>query len=174
MGPSFGTWPRQWQMGAASWLAQRAEGGFTREVLSHFLFLTRRQLGTLTLVQGRATYPAGTGSEMAMRARLMAGEVPVHVTGSVGVTDLDETNGWLLAAAGGAIRLRDWSIAEKRAPDGSWHTAPDALPNPAMRPLVLRGQLDKLAALTRGERVDLATLREALEVQEIVEAILGA
>jgi len=39
--------------------------------------------------------------------------------------------------------------------------------------MVLRGQLDKLAALTRGERVDLATLREALEVQEIVEAILA-
>ena len=42
-----------------------------------------------------------------------------------------------------------------------------------MRPLVLKGQLDKLAALTRGETTDLATLREALEVQEVVEAILA-
>jgi predicted dehydrogenase len=169
----FATWPRGWQQAAAGWLAQRAEGGFTREVLSHFLFLTRRQLGPLSLIEGRATYPAGTGSETAITARLKAGDVPVHVTGSVGTTALDETNGWLLEGETGAIRLRDWSIAEKQAPDGSWHTAPDALPNPAMRPLVLRGQLDKLAALTRGERVDLATLREALEVQEIVEAILA-
>ena len=40
--------------------------------------------------------------------------------------------------------------------------------------MVLRDQLTKLAALTRGEAQDLATLREALEVQEVVEAILGA
>ena len=42
-----------------------------------------------------------------------------------------------------------------------------------MRPLVLKGQLDQLAALTRGETTDLATLREAPEVQEVVEAILA-
>jgi hypothetical protein len=42
-----------------------------------------------------------------------------------------------------------------------------------MRPLVLKGQLDKLAALTRGEPTNLATLREALEVQEVVEEIVG-
>ncbi|MDB5382202.1 MAG: Gfo/Idh/MocA family oxidoreductase, partial [Rhodospirillales bacterium] len=38
---AFATWPRGWQQDAASWLARRAEGGFTREVVSHFLFLTR-------------------------------------------------------------------------------------------------------------------------------------
>ena len=42
-----------------------------------------------------------------------------------------------------------------------------------MRPLVLKGQLDKVAALTRGEPQNLAMPREALEVQEVAEAILG-
>jgi len=169
----FAAWPRGWQSAAAGWLGQRAEGGFTREVLSHFLFLARRQLGPLVLLEGHATYPTGAGAETAINASLTAGDVPVSITGSVGTTDRDELNEWRLEAEGGAIRLRDWSIAERQAPDGSWHTAPDALPNAEMRPMVLRGQLDKLAALTRGERVDLATLREALEVQEIVEAILA-
>lgn len=169
----FATWPRGWQQAAASWLAKRQDGGFTREVLSHFLFLTRRQLGPLTLTSAQATYPADDGAETAIRAELMAGGVKVSVTGSVGRTTADETNEWRLAAAGGAIRLRNWSIAEKQAADGTWHTAPDALPNEKMRPLVLKGQLDKLAALTRGEAVNLATLREALEVQEVVEAILA-
>ncbi|MGG5808058.1 Gfo/Idh/MocA family protein [Falsiroseomonas sp. CW058] len=169
----FGTWPRQWQMGAASWLAKRAEGGFTREVLSHFLFLTRRQLGPLVLEERDATFPAGDGAEVAIRARLTAGGVPVAVTGSVGTTDRDETNLWHLSCERGEIRLRDWSVAERLAVDVGWHPAPDALPNERMRPLVLQGQLDKLAALTRGAPQDLATLREALEVQEVVEAILG-
>jgi hypothetical protein len=98
----------------------------------------------------------------------------VTVVDSVGREEADETNEWRLAGAGGAIRLRNWSIAEKQATDGSWHTASDALPNEKMRPLVLKGQLDKLAALTRGKTVNLATLREALEVQEIVEGILAS
>jgi predicted dehydrogenase len=170
----FGTWPRAWQRAAAGWLARRAEGGFTREVLSHFLFLTRRQLGPLALLEREASFPEGDGAETAVRARLTAGGVPVELSGSVGTTDRDEANLWHLACEGGEIRLRDWSVAEKLAVDVGWHPAPDALPNERMRPMVLRGQLDKLAALTRGAAVDLATLREALEVQEVVEAILEA
>ena len=169
----FATWPRGWQQAAAGWLAKRQDGGFTREVLSHFLFLTRRQLGPLTLTSAQATYPAGDGAETAIRAEMTAGGVPVTVTGSVGRTTADETNEWSLSCQGGAIRLSNWSIAEKQAEDGAWATAPDALPNEKMRPLVLQGQLDKLAALTRGETTNLATLREALEVQEVVEAILA-
>ena len=67
-------------------------------------------------------------------------------------------------------------VSHVHAPPGvpAAPAAPDALPNEKMRPLTLAGQLDKLAALTRGEAVDLATLQEALSVQEIVEGILAA
>ena len=170
---AFATWPRSWQQAAASWLAKRAEGGFTREVLSHFLFLTRRQLGPLTLLGRDATFPAGDGAETAIRASLTAGGVPVEVNGRVGGTDADDQNEWKLELDQGAIRLRNWSFAEKHAVDVGWHAAPDAMPNEKMRPLVLKGQLDKVAALTTGAPQNLATLREALEVQEVVERILG-
>jgi predicted dehydrogenase len=170
---AFATWPRGWQHGAAGWLGKRAEGGFTREVLSHFLFLTRRQLGPIGVVSREATFPAGDGAETAIRATLTAGGVPVEVAGDVGATTADDHNEWRLEGEGGAIRLRDWSFAEKLAVDIGWHAAPDALPNEKMRPLVLKRQLDKVAALTRGAPQDLATLREALEVQDVVEAILG-
>ncbi|MGK7862125.1 Gfo/Idh/MocA family protein [Falsiroseomonas sp. E2-1-a4] len=170
----FATWPRGWQHAAAGWLAKRAEGGFTREVLSHFLFLTRRQLGKLVLLERSADFPPGDGAEIAVQARLLAGDTPVTLSGQVGGTDRDESNEWRLEAEAGSIRLRDWSLAERLEADGSFRPAPDALPNEKMRPMVLRGQLSKLAALTRGEPQDLATLREALEVQEVVEGILAA
>ena len=80
----------------------------------------------------------------------------------------------MLQGADGAIRLRNWSLAERQGAGGDWAQAPDALPNEKMRPITLRRQMDKLAALTRGEAQDLATLREALEVQQVVEAILAA
>jgi predicted dehydrogenase len=46
----FSEWPRVWQRGAATWLDMPEQGGFTREVLSHFLFLALRLFGPLELV----------------------------------------------------------------------------------------------------------------------------
>ncbi len=168
---AFATWPRGWQQDAASWLARRAEGGFTREVVSHFLFLTRRQLGPLALLEARASYPGADAAETAITARLTAGGLPVSLSGSVGTTPKDDHNTWTL---NNAIRLRDWSFAERLGAGGQWAQAPDALPNEKMRPMVLAGQLAGVAAMTRGQPHPLATLREALEVQEVVEAILAA
>ncbi|MXP63978.1 Gfo/Idh/MocA family oxidoreductase [Roseomonas sp. M0104] len=170
----FGRWPRGWQQEAASWLARREEGGFTREVVSHFLFLTRRQLGPLELLAAQVEYPAGGGSETAVTAELRAGGVPVRLSGSVGRIAADEANSWTLTGEAGSIRLRDWSYAERLDGEGKWQAAPDALPNPAMRPHALRAQMEKLAALTRGEPQNLATPREAFEVQDLVERILAA
>lgn len=167
----FKIWPRPWQMDAASWLDRRAQGGFTREVGSHFLFLARRLLGPLQLGGHVARYPAADGSERAIEASFTAGGLPATIAGSVGTTDKDDHNLWTLTGDKGALRLRDWSIAEILRED-VWTQAPDALPNEKIRPLVLARQLDKVAAMTLGKPHDLATFAEAAEVQAIVEAIL--
>ena len=170
---AFANWPRSWQMDAVSWLDARAEGGFTREVGSHFLFLSRRLFGALQLANATCRYPEPGRSERAIDAGLTAGTLPVHLAGNVGTTPKDDHNTWTLTGTEGRIRLRDWSIAEREV-DGQWQAPSDALPNEKMRPMVLARQLDKLAAMTRGEATSLATLDEALEVQRIVEAILKA
>jgi hypothetical protein len=103
---------------------------------------------------------------------LTAGEVPVRLSGGVGVTDKDEQNSWTLEGAAGSVRIRDWATPERLGADGSWAPPDGALGADAARPLVLKRQLDKVAAMTRGEEHNLATLREALEVQEVVEAML--
>lgn len=169
----FSAWPREWQMDAVSWLARRAEGGFTREVVSHFLFLTERLLGETALLDAHVDFPPGDRAETAIEATLMAGDTPVALSGGVGAIEAMERNLWLLEGEAGAIRLRDWSTAERRMPDGSWETAPGALPHIEARPLILRDQLSKLAAMTAGGDHDLATPAEAFAVQETVEAILA-
>ena len=172
---AFRTWPRPWQQDAAGWLDRRREGGFTREVVSHFLFLARRLLGPLELgVDTIVQYPDGGRSEYDIRAQLKAGGVPVALTGNVGMVPKDDHNVWTLRAAHGSVRLRDWSIAELQGADGKFHPDPDAMPNEQSRPLVLRRQLEEVAKLTRGEKHRLATASEALDVMEIVEAILAA
>lgn len=167
----FAAWPRPWQVDAVAWLDARAQGGFAREVGSHFLFLARRLFGPLQLLSHSVAYPEAGKSERAIAAQLKAGALPVSLAGGVGTTEKPDHNIFLIAGPKGSIRLRDWSIAE-RLVDGEWREAPDALPNEKMRPLVLKRQLDKVAALTRGNAQDLASLAEAAEVQRVVETIL--
>lgn len=166
---AFAAWPRGWQRDAAGWLDRPAQGGFTREVVSHFLFLTRRLVGPFTLHERFAAYPEPGRSERAIRARLTAGSLPVTLAGAVGTTGKDDHNTWTLQGSAGAIRLRDWLTA-----DGTWQSDPATMPHEKMRPLVLRRQLEGVAAMTRGAAHSLATLSEAFAVQEVVEAILEA
>lgn len=168
----FAAWPRPWQQGAAGWLDGAAEGGFTREVVSHFLFLSRRLLGPLYLKSSQAEYGADGGTERQITARLDAGGLPGRLSGGVGGTARDDHNSWTIQGVAN-FRLRDWSIAERQRPDGTWVPDPDALPNERMRPLALRRQLEQVVRMVRGEPHHLATVAEAFDVQQVVEAILS-
>lgn len=169
---AFARWPRPWQADAARWLDARAEGGFTREVVSHFLFLARRQLGPLHGLAGRIAFPEPGRSERAIDVTLTAGGVPVTLQGQVGGVAADDHNTWTLEGDAGAIRLRDWAIAERRGADGRFAPEPDAIPNERLRPITLRRQIEGVVRMARGEPHPLATFAEALDVQEVVEGIL--
>lgn len=172
---AFAHWPRPWQMDAESWLDRTEQGGFTREVVSHFLFLTERMTGHLNLNAAQVDFPEAGLSERSISADLSQPKLPIRLNGSVGTTEKPDHNTWTLNGSAGSIRLRDWSIAERYdAASGTWREAPDAIPNEKARPLILARQLDKVAAMTQGRPHDLATLPEALKVQEIVETILSA
>ena len=169
---AFAGWPRGWQRDAVGWLDGPAEGGFTREVVSHFLFLTQRVLGKISLLESSVSYPENGRSERAITASLTAGDVPVTLKGGVGTTARDDENSWTLNGAAGSVRLRDWAFAE-RLVDGVWQGDPEAPPQDRVRPLVLKRQLAGVAAMTRGEAHPLATLGEAFGVQRVVEGILA-
>jgi predicted dehydrogenase len=168
----FAKWPRSWQVDAAGWLDKPMQGGFTREVVSHFLFLSRRLVGPLHDLSGKASFPEAGKSERRITATLQAGDLPVTLAGGVGETVKDDHNIWMLEGDKGAVRLCDWSIAQRRTTDGTWQQAPDALPQEQARPLALKRQLEGVAKLARGELHHLATLADAFNVQEIVEGIL--
>jgi predicted dehydrogenase len=169
---AFANWPRGWQHAAAGWLDGAAQGGFTREVVSHFLFLARRLFGPLALLRAQARFPLPGRSERAIIAHLTAGAIPVMLTGSVGNTTEDDSNSFTVTGPSGAVRLRNWATAERMTEAGEWEADPAAIPHAVARPLVLQRQLDSVARMTRGEPHPLATLHEAFEVQTMIEAIL--
>ncbi len=168
---AFARWPRGWQHAAASWLDGPAQGGFVREVVSHFLFLAHRLFGPLAVGQAEASFPEAGRSERRVTARLTAGTVPVSLDGAVGTTQADDSNLFTVEGTGGSVRLRDWATAE-RLVDGAWQPDPGAIPHAQARPLTLIRQLEGVAGLVRNEPHHLATAAEAFAVQDAVEAIL--
>ena len=169
----FAAWPRPWQAAAGEWLSLRTEGGFAREVLSHFIFVLQRVLGPATVWNSAVTFPVlGMGAETAMKSTLRASEVPVQVTAKVDrAVPVAEHNEMVWRAEHGAIVLRDWHGLLRLRPDGSVELLgePDAL-----RASGQSRQMDQWVALIEGERHALPSFAEALAVQETIEALLLA
>jgi predicted dehydrogenase len=166
---AFDQWPRTWQSAAGRWLAERAEGGFSREVLSHFVFVLQRALGQATVEEAKPDYPAdGVGSERALKARLIAGGVPVAIEARVGGSHPDFNRMTLMGSAG-AIEIHDWMGVRRRKADGDWIAEGTAHGN---RQITQVGQLDQVVAMIDGRAHTLPGFAEALAVQETIEAIL--
>ena len=168
---SFARWPRDWQQ-AGRWLSERVEGGFAREVLSHFVFATQRLTGPLSLRDSRVSWPAdGRSAETALVATLSGGGIEVAIDAAVR-GDVPDTNLWTVAGERGAIRMRDWYALERLGADGAWAPAmPGGVED--LRAQAGQRQLDQLAALLEGRPQTLATFDEALAVQRTIEAMLA-
>lgn len=167
---SFAAWPRPWQAAAGAWLSERAEGGFTREVLSHFVFVLQRVLGPAVVRSSRPTYPAaGRGAETALSAQLEAGGLPIAVEARVG-GDVSDFNRTTLRGSAGEIELRDWFGVNRRRAGAPWERLGDPAEHRA------HAQLEQLAqwiALIEGRTHGLPGFGEALDVQMTIEALLS-
>lgn len=166
---TYPAWPRAWQIDA-DWLRFRAEGGFTREVISHFLFFSERVIGPLTLVAAHPSYPADPAlceSHVMARLETKAG-VPVTILGSVGGAQPDRQEVTIKGAK------RSYRIAEfYQLWSSEGETFTEILERPTdPRQSSLQLQLDELDKCLRRQPHLLATPEEALSVQENIEGIL--
>jgi predicted dehydrogenase len=165
----FAVWPRPWQA-QAKWLALREEGGFVREVLSHFLYLCDRVLGPARLDAFDVRYPVDPAlCETYAGARLTAAGVPVTVASSAGGVgpDLVEISFW---GTKKSHRITDWYRTEETE-GGPWvettATVEDFRRDGAFR------QLDQVINMIEGKPHSLPDFRAALRIQELVETMLA-
>ena len=166
---AFDQWPRAWQSAAGRWLAERAEGGFTREVLSHFVFVLQRALGPAIVESSRPDYPPdGVGAERAIEARLSAGGVTVTIAGHVG-GGLPDFNRMTLRGSAGAVEIHDWFGLRRRRGDADWVAERSPQEN---RAIGQAAQLDQVAEMVERRPHALPGFGEALAVQETIEALL--
>ena len=172
----FAAWPRPWQAAAGAWLSQRAEGGFAREVLSHFIFVLQRVLGPATVQGSTVSYPSdGIGAETALQAHLRVAGVPVQVRGRIDATlPQAEYNRMRWQGSAGAIELHDWFALSRRGvgvdAGEDWVAVGDVA---AMRSAGQAAQLEQWAALIEGRAHGLPGYAEALAVQQTIESLLA-
>jgi predicted dehydrogenase len=154
----FKAWPRPWQSAAGAWLSSADEGGFTREVGSHFLFQAERMFGRGQCAETQVVRgPAG--SELSVIARIDYQGLSLLIDGAVGGT-MHESIRFEVIGTKDRAALVDWDELDYGG------SSPDATsPTPA--------HLDELANLLDGKPSELATFTESAAVVGLTEAILA-
>lgn len=165
----FAQWPRGWQANA-TWLARREEGGFMREVATHFLYLAETLLGAGRLVSSSVRYPDQTdAAEILALAELECDGVPVTLAGTVGGAGPDLIE-FTIRGDKTSFRLTDfyrlWS-----SQGGEWQQVFPEMENLARDAYML--QLDELVLMLEGKSHVLPGFQAAFDVQTHVEAILA-
>ncbi|WP_050929736.1 Gfo/Idh/MocA family protein [Aestuariivita boseongensis] len=166
---TYAAWPREWQK-AADWLRFKEEGGLTREVISHFLFFSERVLGPLRVVWARPTYPNDPAlCETHMLARLETADgLPVSILASVGGAQPDRQE-LTIKGSKSSRRVSDFYV--NAISDGGAFVEVEK-PAEDPRSASLQAQLGDLLLCLDGKPNRLATPREALRVQKLVEEML--
>jgi len=164
------TWPREFQK-TATWLGRREQGGFTREMISHWLYLTRRLLGEGDITRAQVVYPDdGISSETHMTAEVDFGGVPLFIrvaTGGVGPVGTEYTvwgskksfrlhSGGRISSSSGGAWAEEFTDLEDIGANDRQRT------------------LDGVATyLTDGE-INMANAADGFAVQKLVEALLAS
>ena len=156
----FPKWPQ-----AGSWLTGREEGGFVREVFSHFAYLTYRLVGPPTVQSSTVTYPDEPGlSETHAVASMQSVGLPVSMAGRVGGAAPDRVE-WTLYGTKRSYRVINWSELQV-ATEQRWDDV-------SLERYEGPSQLDAVSNMLKGEAHEFPDFEVGLRVQEIVESIVG-
>jgi len=165
----FERWPRDWQAGA-TWLRDQDQGGWVREVVSHYVFLTQRLFGYPEHEHHTVRWPGDGTSEISLVSTSHFGSVPVTMVGSSDAAGADEVQ-FTVRGTERSFRLTNWYQLTSAAEGAEWK--PVLTDEQVSGPAAYAAQLGQLSRLCRGESNSLATLPEALAVQSFVEMLVS-
>ena len=162
-------WPRAFQV-SAGWLKGSKQGGYCREVFSHWIYFTRRLLGDGKLKHACTRYPTDrTLCETFVQAELDFSGVPVYlcgITGGAGPVGVEYTL-WaekksFRLSSGGSLQFSAGSV---------WSDEPIA-PREKEKKDAHRA-LDAVVRVLEGDDKAMPGFADGLAVQELVEGILA-
>ena len=164
----FSQWPEDWQVDAAQWLDYPEQGGFVREVVSHWVYLSQRLFGPAQLEHTWLRYPTNGRSETHMHGALSTATTPITIAASVGGAgpDLFEYTVW---GSRSSARILDWNRLQTTQGD-CWVPQLTHLDDP--REEGYRLQLANAASAIANQDHTMPNFDDALSVQILIEAML--
>lgn len=162
---AFTHWPRLWQQN--DWIATKEQGGFVKEVFTHFIQIIQRFFGEIQDIHSCIEYPeASDQSEKGIIALgKVKGDIPVLFNGLTDV-GMKEELAFTIYGDQGTISLRDWhelwtstkeTNLEKVALDSNDH---------------LVDLLDELFKAIEGKDANLVTFKEGYQAQKVIDQLL--
>ena len=162
-------WPRAFQSGA-EWLSTRAEGGFVREMISHYAYLTLVLMGKPNLNnQVLAHFEPNGGAENLMLAIWDTAMGKVTVSGVVG-GNRNDTVSFRILGSKGCLFFDNWYGLFLESKAGTERVLDLKQQSPAA---AYQGQLDQLALQLNDKKQRLATFSDALCVQNLIEKMVA-
>lgn len=102
----FSSWPRTWQQN--DWISTREQGGFVREVVTHYIQMIQRLFGEIKDITSFIQYPDDPKlSETSIIAKGHINKVPVLINALAGIGMKEDLNLKLIGTTG-VIYLKNW------------------------------------------------------------------
>lgn len=165
----FSMWPRDWQQNA-DWLKYRDDGGFTREVTTHFLYLLDSLFGPGSVLNKTVYYPDNPVlCETQLDAELLFGDVKVSLT-SKAASDLDDLISFTVNGEQKDFVLRNFYFGYMRREneEKSLFTEQEDVAEKARE-----AQLTKLCDQFFTGKKHLPSFADAYRTQCLIETLLG-
>ena len=162
---TFSCWPRKWQADA-TWLGESAEGGFMREVGSHFLYLSYRLLGIPKWVATPLiSRPSPKSAETLFQGICTIDDIPISINGFVG-GKLNDIIEWRLRGTRNSLRIKNWYSLERQ---GNIDWEPLLIGDQLLPQTAYMAQLDRLADQLNKGNLLLPDFYDAFIIQKLVE-----
>ncbi len=161
----FREWPRPWQKNP--WIVTREQGGFTREVVTHYIQLMQRLFGDIEGIKSFVNYPTDTyraEKSLLTKANIRDIEVLINCISDIGMKEKLEFN---IIGSNGTISLRNWNDLYFSKKDET----PKKIELEEIDSLV--NLFDNFLRAIEGKEADIIDFKEGCKTHVIIEEILG-
>lgn len=163
----FQQWPRTWQQN--SWISSREQGGFVREVFSHYIQMTQMLFGTINDIKSQIEYPEDNQkceTGIIATAKLDNG-IPVLLN-SFSDIGMEEHISYSIYGTEGTLTLTNWRDLwiSKR---GQGKTRVEVQEEDGLVNLI-----EEVIKAVNNDTSKIITFKEGYEVQRVLESLLNA
>ena len=161
----FTHWPRLWQQN--DWIASREQGGFVREVITHYIQLIQRLFGDMEDVVSFIEYPENENlSETSIIAKAKVKGVPLLIN-ALSDVGMEEEMNFKIFGTKGTISLRNWRevwISTKESRLEKVEIKEDGH---------LINLLENVFKAIDGQQANIVDFEEGYKAQIVIEKLLG-